>query len=85
MEGILALMIPIVAIVVWSPVGRALAEAIRNGAAAGANEDLLILSARLQQVEQQLLRQGEQVQLLQENSEFYKQLLEAKQETPKLP
>lgn len=84
MEGILALMIPIVAIVVWSPVGRALAEAIRNGAAAGANEDLLILSARLQQVEQQLLRQGEQVQLLQENSEFYKQLLEAKQETPKL-
>jgi hypothetical protein len=80
MEGTLALMIPIIAIVVWSPVGKALSHAIMQGAGAHSGDELAVLTARVQQLENKVLEQDQQVQLLQENSSFYKQLLESKQE-----
>jgi hypothetical protein len=83
MEGILALMIPIIAIVVWSPIGKAISLAIVQGAGAHSDDEIAALTARVQQLELKALEQEQQVQLLQENSSFYKQLLESKQEISK--
>ncbi|HEY9842687.1 MAG: hypothetical protein ACAI44_03185 [Candidatus Sericytochromatia bacterium] len=79
MEGILALLIPIIAIIVWSPVGKSIAHAISAGAqgASGASgADVAALQARLDELEARLSEQGGQVRQLQESSEFYKQLIE---------
>ncbi|PIQ26909.1 hypothetical protein COW36_16890 [bacterium (Candidatus Blackallbacteria) CG17_big_fil_post_rev_8_21_14_2_50_48_46] len=82
MEGILALMIPIVAIVVWSPMGKAIAQTITAGAGAQADPAVKALSVRVQALELRLREQDEQVRLLQENSAFFKELLASPHEPP---
>lgn len=87
MVGILALMIPLLAILVYSPVGRSIAYAIQSGAsgAAGASEaELDALRLRVADLEARLNEQDIQVQQLQENSEFYKQLLESSEALKRL-
>lgn len=87
MTGMLALMIPILAIMVWSPIGKSIAHAIQAGAQGAAETspaELEQLKARVAELEFRLGEQSVQVQQLQENAEFYKQLIESSEELKRL-
>jgi uncharacterized coiled-coil protein SlyX len=81
MEGILALMIPIVAIVVWSPVGKAVAERLRTTTSAIPSKDITHLEARLHALESRVMSQEDELQQLRSSVDFYDQLLPAQEES----
>lgn len=81
---ITALMIPIVAITVHSPIGRALARRLESGTSPAVEEELTSLRQRVNVLETRALEQNTQVQQLQESSEFYKQLLESREDQKRL-
>lgn len=76
-EGILALTIPIVAIIVWSPVGKAIAERLRTQ---DSPDGLLLLESRLQGLEERVLSQESELNQLRTSVEFYDKLLPAQDE-----
>lgn len=81
---ITALMIPIIAITVHSPIGKALAKRLETGAPPNTEAELNQLRQRVTELEMKLGEQDTQVRQLQENSEFYKQLLSSREEPSRL-
>lgn len=72
MEGILFLSIPIIAIIVWSPIGRALADYISKRDSASLNVKQLL--SRVEQLETSLAFQQEEVSKLKDSVLFYEEL-----------
>ena len=77
----LALMIPLIAVVLDSQLGRALAGRLERGH--GADESLL--APRVQALEGEVERLTHEVEQLQEQSEFLNRLLEGKDSAARLP
>lgn len=81
---LVALMIPLIAVVLDSQLGRALAGRLERGALRGEREDDT-LSPRVAALEAELDRLAQQVQRLEEESEFLHRLLESREQPPELP
>jgi hypothetical protein len=81
---LLVLLIPILAIVLDSPVGRALAGRMeRRGLSSGGDEDLT--SERLSYLEGEVERLNTEVRRLEEESQFLNQLLTDRPDSRALP
>jgi len=78
---VLALMIPLIAVVLDSQLGRALAGRLERSAPA----DESLLAPRVQALEGEVERLTETVKELQEESEFLHRLLESKAPAAELP
>ncbi len=78
---VLALMIPLIAVVLDSQLGRALAGRLERGTPA----DESLLAPRLQALEGEVERLSKEVEQLQEQSEFLNRLLENKTVAGQLP
>ncbi|HET9985268.1 MAG TPA: hypothetical protein VFQ38_16825 [Longimicrobiales bacterium] len=81
---LVALMIPLIAVILDSQLGRALAGRLERGALRGEREDDS-LSPRVAALEAELDRLTQQVQRLEEESEFLHRLLAAKESPQALP
>lgn len=81
MEGILALMIPIAAIIVWSPIGRAAAERLRAKTPVLPTKEIAHLEDRLHQLESRMMSQEDEIHQLRSSVDFYDQLIPAQEET----
>lgn len=71
--GFLALMIPILAILVYSPVGKAISQRLESGADSA---EIEVLTARLLRLEQHMLEQDKEMEQLRSDLDFSTQLLE---------
>ena len=78
---VLALMIPLIAVILDSQVGRALAGRLERGQPV----DESLLAPRLQALEGEVERLAHEVEQLQEQSEFLNRLLEGKTTAGELP
>lgn len=78
---ILALMIPLIAVILDSQLGRALAGRLERGSPA----DESLLAPRVQALEGEVDRLTKELEQLQEQSTFLHQLLEGKAATGQLP
>lgn len=74
MIGMLALMIPILAIVLYSPVGRAYAQRLLTENAYS-SEETALLKSQLAQLQHRVIQQQEQIERLQEDLGFQRKLL----------
>lgn len=81
---LVALMIPLIAVVLDSQLGRALAGRIERGTLRGERADDT-LAPRVATLEAELDRLSQQVQRLEEESEFLHRLLESRERPPELP
>ena len=75
----LVLMIPILAIVLDSPVGQAMAARISSGEGDEASPEL---SSRVDQLEAEMKYLGESLESLREETEFVRRLIEGSGEEP---
>lgn len=78
---VLALMIPLIAVILDSQLGRALAGRLERGQPV----DESLLAPRLQALEGEVERLSKEVQQLQEQGEFLSRLLERKTTAGQLP
>ncbi len=78
---VLALMIPLIAVILDSQLGRALAGRLERGTPA----DESLLAPRVQALEGEVERLAKEVEQLQEQSEFLNRLLENKTAAGQLP
>lgn len=78
---ILALMIPLIAVILDSQLGRALAGRLERGAPA----DESVLAPRVAALEGEVERLTKELEQLQEQSEFLNRLLESKSPAGELP
>ncbi len=78
---VLALMIPLIAVILDSQLGRALAGRLERGQPV----DESLLAPRLQALEGEVERLSKEVQQLQEQGEFLSRLLEGKTTAGQLP
>lgn len=74
MLGALILLILMIPVIVWSPIGRALAQRLQNELP---RNDLDALEQRLRQVERFSLQQHQEIEHLQTQVKFYEQLAQA--------